>query len=131
MKTKNLKQIVTFQATPREIYDLLMTSKHHAAFTGAKARISQKVRGAFSAYEGWVQGKNLKLVKGKKIVQLWRGKDWPKGHYSLATYTLAKNKNGTKLTFTHEKIPTHCFNDIKKGWTTHYWGPMKKYLKKI
>ena len=29
MKTKTLQQTVTFKATPREVYDMLMVSKKH------------------------------------------------------------------------------------------------------
>ncbi len=40
---KTIKQKVTFKASPKIIYDLLVDSKSHSAFTGQKAHISKKV----------------------------------------------------------------------------------------
>ena len=132
MKFKTLKQKVKFKAEPDELYAVLLSSKAHSRLTGNKAKISSKVGGKFSAYDGWIQGKNLKLVKNKKIVQSWKGNDeeWPKNHFSKVTFLFKKAKDGTILNFTHSGIPLDWFNDIKKGWAEYYWNPLKKYLKK-
>jgi hypothetical protein len=47
MRTKTLKQRVSFKASPRAVYDMLMDSKKHAALSGEPARISKKVGGRF------------------------------------------------------------------------------------
>ena len=132
MKTKTLKQTVTFNATPHEIYEMLMDSKKHAKFTGAKASISRKVGGSISAWDGYIEGKNLELVKDKKIVQAWRSDEdgWPKDHYSIATFSLAKSAKGTKLTFTQTSLPAQCYKNIGSGWKQYYWQPMKEMLEK-
>ncbi|MGA2318205.1 MAG: hypothetical protein ABSG71_17760 [Thermodesulfobacteriota bacterium] len=51
MKTKTIRQSITFKASPHEVYDALMDSRKHAKFTGAKARISRKVGGKFTPLE--------------------------------------------------------------------------------
>ena len=84
MKTKIIRQTVTFKATQRDVYGLIMDSRKHSKFTGAKASISLKVGGKFTAYDGYIDGINVELVKDKKIVQKWRGSDWPENHYSTA-----------------------------------------------
>ena len=58
-----------------------MDSRRHAKFTGAKARISREIGGKIQAYEGYVDGVNLEIVPNRKIVQSWRGSDWPEGHF--------------------------------------------------
>ena len=93
MKTKTIRQSVTFPATPHEVYELLMDSGKHARFIGAKARISRNINGAISAYDGYIDGKNLELVPDKKIIQSWRGSDWPEGHYSKAVFSLNKTNS--------------------------------------
>ena len=40
--------------------------------TGGKAKASKKVGAAFSAWDGYIVGKNIELVPGKRIVQSWR-----------------------------------------------------------
>ena len=130
MKTKTIRQSVTLKTTPHEVYEALMDSRKHARVIGAKARISRKVGGRFSAYDGYIEGVNLNLVPDKKIVQSWRGSDWPKGHYSRATFSLKKVKNGTHLTFTQSGVPDQYYNDISQGWRDYYWKPMKEMLTK-
>ena len=67
-ETKTIKQIILIPATPEEVYDALIDEKKHAEFTGAKAKIDPKIGGKFTAWDGYIFGKNLELVKGKKIV---------------------------------------------------------------
>ncbi len=127
---KTIRQSVTIKAGPRAVYDTLTDSRLHTALTGSPARISPRSGGAFSAYGGYITGVNLELVPGKKIVQLWRSKGWPKHHYSTVTYALARVKGGTRLRFTQEGVPDDDYEDKREGWITHYWQPLKVKLGK-
>ena len=69
MKTKTIKQTATFNASPEQIYNLLMDEKKHAAFTGSKTTIDSKPNGKFSVFDGCCHGYNMELEQGKKIVQ--------------------------------------------------------------
>lgn len=129
-KTKDLKQVIEFKASPHELYETLMDSKKHSKFTGDKAEISRDVGGKFTAYGGFIEGTNLELIPDKKIVQSWRGSDWPEGHFSKVVFSFEVTEEGTKLTFTHDGIPADFFDDIKQGWEDFYWKPMKKFLEK-
>jgi activator of HSP90 ATPase len=127
---KTIRQSVTLKASPHEVYEVLMDSRKHARFTGSKARISRKEGGKFTAYDGYIEGINLNIVPDKKIIQSWRGSDWPEGHYSRATFSLKKVKNGTHLTFTQSGVPDQYYHDISQGWRDYYWKPMKEMLEK-
>lgn len=128
MKTKSIRQTVNISADPQSVFDALMDSRKHSAFTGDTARISRNVGGKFSAYGGYCYGVNINLVKSKKIVQTWRASDWPEGHFTKASFDLRKTKSGTKLTFTQTGVPANQLKSIKQGWTEFYWEPMKKML---
>jgi activator of HSP90 ATPase len=130
MKTKTIRQSITFKVSSHRIFEALMDSRKHTRFTGAKARISRKVAGKFTAYDGYIEGVNLNLIPNKRIVQSWRGSDWPEGHYSRATFSLKKVKNGTRLTFTQSGVPVQYYHDISQGWRDYYWKPMKEMLEK-
>jgi activator of HSP90 ATPase len=130
VKTKTIRQSVTFKASAHEVYEMLMDSRRHSKFTDAKASISRKIGGKFTAYRGYINGVHLDLVPDKKIVQSWRGSDWPEGHYSKATFSLKKVKNGTRLTFTQTGVPDQHDADINQGWRDFYWKPMKEMLEK-
>ncbi len=130
MKTKTIRQTVVLPGTPQQVYEALMTTHGHEAFTGAEARISTKVGGSFMAWGGYIHGKNLKLVPGKTIYQTWvpAAKGWPKGHLSKVRFTLTKSPRGTRLTFTHSGVPEEHVGHLAPGWKESYWTPLRKYL---
>jgi activator of HSP90 ATPase len=126
MRTKTLQQTVTFKASPREVYDMLMVSKKHQSLSGEPAKISPKVGGAFTAWGKHITGFNLALEPGKKIVQAWRATGWWPDHYSVAIYDLVKVASGTKLKFTQIGIPPDRYSGHYRGWVETYWTPMKE-----
>ncbi len=128
MKTKAIKQTIIFKADPNKVYEAFMDEKKHSEFTGSKAKISRKVNGKFTIYEGAIEGENLELIQDKKIVQKWRYEDWPENHYSTITLTLKKDPKGTKMEFTQVGVPEDKYEAIKQGWIDYYWEPMKEML---
>ena len=74
--TPIIQQTVRFRASPQTLFDLYVDSKKHSASTGARAEISRKAGGKFTAFDGKLGGKNLLIVPGKQIVQLWRATHW-------------------------------------------------------
>jgi activator of HSP90 ATPase len=130
MKTKNIQQSVIIKATPREVYKALMDSCKHSRFTGARARMSRKMGGKFTAFGNYIQGINLDLVPNKRIAQACRGSDWPKGHYLIASFSLNRIKGGTRLVFTQMGVPDREYKGISQGWRDYYWKPMKAMLEK-
>lgn len=130
MKTKTIRQTLTFEAKPAEVYELLMNAKKHAAFSGSKVTMSTKPNGVFSVFDGYCTGFNISLVEGKRIVQAWNFKEdgWPDDHYSICTFEFKKAPKGTTLSFKQEYIPEHKAVQLKDGWKLYYWQPMKAYL---
>jgi activator of HSP90 ATPase len=128
MKTRTIRQSVTFKASSHDVYEALMDSAKHAEFTGAEASISREVGGNLSAYDGYIEGINLELVPDEKIVQSWRGSDWPEGHYSKATFLLKSAGGGTRLDFEQTGVPEEHYDSIVQGWHDYYWTPMKEML---
>jgi activator of HSP90 ATPase len=132
LKTKTISQkVVIPSASPEEVYDVLMDSKKHAAVTGSAASIDPKVGGKFTAWDGYIFGKNLELERGKKIVQEWMTTEWPKGYPpSLLKLTFTKVKDGTEITVLQSDVPADDASAYDEGWYEFYWDPMKLYFKK-
>ena len=84
MKTKTLQQTVTFKASPRQVYDMLMDSKKHQSLSGQPAKISRKVGGKFTAWGSHISGFDLALKPGQKIVQAWRATGWPPRVFAIS-----------------------------------------------
>ncbi len=130
MNTKTIKQRVSFKAKPHAVYEALINSKKHAAFSGEKANISSKVGGKFFAYDGYITGKNLELVKDKKIVQMWHASDWEDERFSTVTFIITATTTGCSLSFTHQNVPADQYEQLKQGWIDFYWKPIKEMLEK-
>jgi len=126
MKTKTIRQTVTFQAKPTEVYQMLMDSKKHQSLSGEKANISTKVGGAFTAWGSHISGINLVLKPGERIVQAWRATGWWPVYYSIAIFELQKVRTGTKLVFTQIGVPPNRYSGHYRGWIETYWTPMKE-----
>jgi uncharacterized protein YndB with AHSA1/START domain len=131
LKTSTITQKVVIPASPEKVYDAFVDAKKHSAFTGAKATGDAKVGGEFSAWDGYVTGRNLELEKGRHIVQDWITTEWPEGYPpSRLEFTFHKVKGGTELTMVHSKVPAEQANEYKQGWIDNYWDPLKDYFGK-
>ena len=131
LKTATIKQKAFIPAPPDEVYDALLDEKKHSEFTGVKATCDRRVGGKFTAHAGYISGKNLKLVSGKRIVQEWKTTEFPKGYKpSLLELTFKTKSGGTELQMVQKNVPASQAPSYKQGWTDFYWKPLKKYFGK-
>jgi activator of HSP90 ATPase len=126
-----IEEIVTIPATPEEVYEAFMDPKKHAKFTRSKATGNPVVGGEFTAWDGYIKGKNLELKEGKLIVQEWTNTDFPEG-YPSSRFELALKKvpKGTEMHMVHSKIPASQAEELREGWTEFYWEPLRNYFSK-
>ena len=99
---RTIKQEIHFDAKHQEVYEAYTDAKEHAEFTGSKVVFENKVGGKFSAWNGDLEGENVELVPGKKIVQKWRASDWPAGHYSMLTVEFEADSPSSVILGTNE-----------------------------
>jgi len=118
-------------ATPAEIYKAWLSTKGHAAMTGSPAKVSGKVGGKFTAWDGYIFGSTLALEPDSRIVQAWRTSEFADDDPdSLLEVDLKAVKGGTKVTFTHTKIPAGQADSYRQGWEDFYFKPMLAYFAK-
>lgn len=130
MKVTTIEQKVIVSATPEEVYEAFMDAKKHSEFTGSKATCDPKVGGEFTAWDGYIFGKNLELEKGKRIVQEWVTTEWPEGYApSRLELTFKKRGKSTEISMVHSGVPAEQVDDLREGWTEFYWNPLKDYFK--
>lgn len=131
MKTSTIHHVVNFQATPKEVYELIMDQDLHSEITGSEATVSREVNGEFDVFDGYCMGYNVELKDGEKIVQKWSFAEdgWPEEHYSTCTFLFEPDENGgTKMTFTQEGVPDVTYDALNSGWYEFYWDNMTDYL---
>jgi activator of HSP90 ATPase len=126
-----IEQTMRFNATPEEVFDALVDPFKHSEFTGSRATTSRRAGARFTAWDGYISGKNIRLVKDKKIVQEWKTTEWPKGYPpSRLEFTLTAKDGGTELKMVHSKVPAEQVEDYRKGWYDSYWNPLKRYFER-
>ncbi len=115
-------------APPADVYDAWMSSDGHAAMTGGGAEIDPRQGGAFTAWDGYIQGTTLELEPGRRIVQTWRTADFaPDDPESRIEVLLEPEDGGTLFTLRHTDIPDGQ-SGYEEGWRDNYVEPMRAYF---
>jgi uncharacterized protein YndB with AHSA1/START domain len=96
---------------------------------GAKTTaISSRVGGPFTLFGGYITGRNLELVPGKRLVQAWRAGGWDAGEYSVVRFELRSEPGGCRIIFDQRGFPASQGKSLAYGWRAHYWEPLSKFL---
>jgi len=97
--------------------------------TGSPAKVTGRVGGKFTAWDGYIFGKTLELEKPHRILQAWRTSEFPEdAQDSLVEILLDKAKGGTKVTLKHYNMPADQVDSYKQGWEDFYFKPMRDYF---
>jgi len=119
-------------ASPQAIYDAWLDSEGHTQMTGGKAEMSSALGGSFSAWDGYIAGKNLELAPYARIVQSWRTTQFTEGDAdSMIKVSLAPADGGTFLTLEHSTVPDGHVGYEQGGWEHSYFTPMKEYFSMV
>lgn len=128
---ESLKLTAEFPVSTQRLYNAWLDSKEHAAFTNSPAQIDPTLGGAFTAWDGYIFGKNLELEPGKRILQSWRTPEFPEeSPDSLLEVILEPIEGGTRLTLLHTLIPQDQSEEYEQGWEEYYFKPMQEYFRK-
>ena len=111
-----------------EVWKALIQPEIIAEWGGRPIKMDSNVGTEFKLWDGDIHGKNIEVVKEKKLVQEWFSGDWPKP--SIITFTLQIQDHETILELEHIDVPDEEVEDIDQGWDDYYIGPMKKFLEK-
>ena len=136
-----IRQEVTLDASPQRVYQVLTSTNEFDRITrlsdgaallnasGAKpTAISTEVGGSFTLFGGYITGRHLEMLPNERLVQAWRAGSWKAGGFSIAMFSLTAEGGKTKLNFEHRGFPNGNGVSLARGWHSHYWEPLAKYL---
>ncbi|HEX4792708.1 MAG TPA: SRPBCC domain-containing protein [Humisphaera sp.] len=127
---KTIEQSVRFPAPARQLYDIYLSPKLHAAVTGGKVKISAKAGSRFSAFDGMLSGTMLATIPGKLIVQRWRSCEFHDDDLdSVLILKFVQDGKQGRIDLVHVNVPEHDHDGVTKGWRKFYWKPLRAYLK--
>ena len=127
---KTITQSASFPTSPKTLYRMFLNSKEHsAACGGGSARISPRVGGSFTIFDGSLWGKTLLLKPGKLIVQAWRSSNFkPTDPDSILILTFCGDAKRGTISMVHANVPDQDYKGVREGWPAYYWVPWKAYL---
>lgn len=133
LQTQVMRESITVKfvihAPAKAIYDAWLNGAEHSAMTGAKATASRLVGGAFTAWDGYITGKNLLLLENKKIVQSWRSSEFPEDAAdSVLSVQLHEANDLTEVELEHKDIPPGQGVQYQSAWIEFYANPMQKHF---
>jgi len=129
----SIHQQALIAATPLQVYTYLTDGRVFAAATGMAAQLEAREGSEFSLFGGRVQGRQIELVPGQRVVQAWRFGDahpdvWDAGVYSVVRFTLTAERDQTRFAVDHEAIPAEWVEHIAGGYPAFYAEPMARYF---
>jgi uncharacterized protein YndB with AHSA1/START domain len=132
MATDGFRVSTVVSGLPERVYSAWLDSGAHTAFTGGEAKIDPTIGGKFTAWDGYIQGRTVELLQGRRIVQIWRTKEFPSGSAdSRLEVQFEAAEGGTRVTILHSNIPLGHGERYKNGWHDNYFNPMRDYFARL
>jgi activator of HSP90 ATPase len=129
----SVHQETLIAAPSQQVFELLTNGTLFGAATGQPAEITDREGDSFSLFGGRVEGRQIELVPGRRVVQAWRlgaehPSPWEPGVYSSVRFTLEPAGDGTRLVIDHTGIPAEWIEHISLGYPTFYQDPITKFF---
>ncbi|KAI0112595.1 activator of Hsp90 ATPase [Nemania sp. FL0031] len=130
VNTTTLSEQEEFRTTAVELYQTFTDPQRLAAFTRAipKRFDGAKVGGSWELFDGNVAGEYKELKEPTKVVQTWRLKQWPAGHFSQQTINFDQNDvdGVTVMRVEWTGVPVGQEEVTKRNWDEYYVRSIKK-----
>ena len=111
------------------VYRAWLSSDEHSAMTGGAATIDPSLGGEFTAWDGYINGKNLELDPFTRIVQSWRTAQFTdEDPDSQIEVTFEPVAEGTLVRVRHSGVPSEQLGYENGGWQKSYFDPMSDYF---
>jgi uncharacterized protein YndB with AHSA1/START domain len=128
-----IHQEAVIAAPPQRVFELLTSGSLFGAATGMPAEITDREGEAFSVFGGRVEGRQIEVVPGHRLVQAWRfgtahPSPWEPGVYSTVRFALEPAGDGTRLVIDHAGIPAEWIEHISRGYPAFYHEPIAKFF---
>src|SRR5437762_1152648 len=117
MALESCRVSAVFPVAAERIYQAWLDGREHTRFTGAEATVEARVGGEHTAWDGYIEGKNLALEPGRRILQSWRTSEFPPdAGDSYLEVLLEPTAEGTRVTLVHTDIPEGQAAQYEQGW---------------
>jgi uncharacterized protein YndB with AHSA1/START domain len=129
----SIHQEAVIKVSPGQVFEYLTNGEIFAAATEMPAQVTDREGEPFSLFGGRVEGRQIELVPGERVVQAWRfgsahPDTWEPGVYSIVRFTLRPEGEATRLVIDHNGIPPEWQDHIESGYPMFYEAPLVRYF---
>lgn len=118
----------TFKVPIDKLFKAWLNSEEHSSMTGGEAVADDIEGNSFSAWDGYIFGKNIEIVPSKYIKQSWRTTEFRENEQDSIVMVEFLDEDGLgTIIITHSNLPEHGMQYMQ-GWKDHYFTPMLKYF---
>lgn len=129
MPLESFKKTGHVPAPPKQVWESWVDGDRHAEMTGSPASSEGGVGANFTAWNGFITGRWVKLEPGRRVVMRWRTTAFPEDAAdSVVEIDFEEADKGTTLTIRHRDIPEGQGTNYLGGWDTHYFEPMARHF---
>ncbi len=117
------------QAPPDEVMELLTNPDFIRDWSGGESLIEKFVGGKLVLFDGWVEGKVLK-VTNDELAYTWKPSNWSETTApSEVHYKMEPANHGTEVYVTHTKLPNkEEMENCRIGWDKDFFALIGEYL---
>lgn len=123
---RTIEQIYHIRSTLEKVWNALVKQDEIENWGAGPAIMSSEEDFEFKLWGGDVYGKNLQVVKYKKLVQEWF--EVESDHPTRVVFDLRYKDGVTTVRLTHSNVEEKRVKSLSDGWKRYYLGPMKEYL---
>jgi uncharacterized protein YndB with AHSA1/START domain len=132
---KTIKQMYVIEAPVAKVWQALVDPEMINKWGGGPAKMSDEVGFEFELWNGDIWGKNVKVIKEKRLVQEWYAAKWEEPSTLILTMIEKDGSAGsgqvsTLVGLVHENVPDEGAEDIENGWRNYYMIPLKNFVEK-
>lgn len=127
----SITQQIDLPCTPIDAFHAWLDPEKHAEIIGADVEMDPIVGGAFSLWDGSIEGVTTGIdPESLTIEQNWwyDFPDWPKENMSHIRLRFVPQDTGCTVEFSHTDIPEQYVSELTHGWEDNYWKPMREYF---
>jgi activator of HSP90 ATPase len=116
-----------FKCTGQEFFNAMTQKEMLQIFTAGEVKMKEATKGeSFEMLGGNICGSFVEVVPFTKIVQKWRLKSWPAGHFSDVVIEIRQSTEDTRVKVKQTNVPEKEIDNTKMGWRKYYFEAMKR-----
>ena len=125
---KIIKQKYEINSSLDKVWQALTNQNEINAWGAGPAVMTDKEGSEFKLWGGSIWGKNIEVIKNKKLVQDWFSENEIEEEPSKVTFNLKENGSIIEIELIQENVPDNVYSKINDGWKDYYLGAIKNYL---